>query len=53
MAIRGATGGDVFDKKAMFADAALGAAGAGIASKAMQVARLSKTGLSTGQKLGA
>ena len=53
MAIRGATGGKIFDAKAMATDAALGAVGAGLASKAVQVARLSKTGLSAGKKLTA
>lgn len=53
MVIRGVTGGDVFDAGAMATDAALGAVGAGIANKAVQLNRLRQTGLSAGQRLRA
>ncbi len=42
--IRGATGGDIFDGKAIAADAALGAVGAGIVGKAAQLAQIAKAG---------
>ncbi|MEP1230093.1 MAG: putative toxin [Litorimonas sp.] len=52
--IRGATGGDIFDGKAIAADAALGAVGAGIIGKAAQLRQISQagTGISKSVALG-
>lgn len=42
--IRGATGGDIFDAKAIATDAALGAVGAGLVGKAARVAQIASAG---------